>query len=84
MTTPACTAAAVTGVLAAAGFLMSVLTGRGARDRIYAAGLPLPEPRIGICWHPALVLFPLARRTALTLDEAGYQVELAGEYLELA
>ena len=87
ITRPECTAAAVTEVLAAAGFTMSEPTGPGIHDRsdgVHAAGLPLAEPRVAVSCQPEMNPVLAAQLTSV-IGSAGYQagrvVELAGEYL---
>ncbi len=86
-TLPECTAAAVTEVLAGAGFTLSEPAGPGLHDRsdgVHAAGLSLSEPRVAVYCQPEMTPVLTAQLTC-AIRSAGYQVgrvvELAGEYL---
>jgi hypothetical protein len=81
-----CTAAAVTDVLIAFGFPVST-PGEEAGWRsagVFAADLPLPEPRVGIYCHPEMTPV-LTSQLVSAIGSAGYYVErvveLSGEYL---
>jgi hypothetical protein len=75
-TLPECTAAAVTEHLIAAGFLISTEgeLGPGWRSAgVYAAGLPMPEPRVAVCFWPGSPAAGQCEEVARPLNAAGYQ-----------
>ncbi len=88
MESPECTAAAVTKVLAAAGFAISGRAGPGLHDRsdgVYAFDLPLYRPRVAVYSWPRAAVFPRGEAVMCALGAAGYRVDRvrarAGEYL---
>jgi hypothetical protein len=90
-TLPDCTAEAVMGVLALAEFPVSEPAGgRGNRtDGLYAADLPLAEPRVAIyCWpvpplpgDDGFPEFPDAESVLQVLAEGGYRAEIVVELM---
>jgi hypothetical protein len=77
-TLPECTAAAVTEHLIAAGFFISTEGefGPGWRSAgVYAASLPLSEPRVAACFWPDSPTAGQCEAVAQSLRVAGYQAE---------
>lgn len=79
---PGCTAAAVTDILAASGFLISTPGfGEGWRSAgVYTADLPLAYPRVAIYFWPDSPSADLEERVARTLSAVGYQAERVAEH----
>jgi hypothetical protein len=80
---PECTAAAVTGILAASGFLISTPGefGEGWRSAgVYTADLPLAYPRVAIYFWPDSPSADLEERVTRTLSAVGYQAERVAEH----
>jgi len=77
-TLPDCTVAAVTEHLIAAGFFISTEGefGPGWRSAgVYAADLPMPEPRVAVYFWPDSPTADQCETVAQPLKAAGYQTE---------